>query len=125
MKEIKNQGKLCDFCKVPAVYDAPTRPWGRWANMCEKCFEDHKAVIAESVGYKFAAPVAPAVRVNEGKTVTGIEDLSNPEYLVRVMSGEDDRSVSCPCCNDSRSIEIDARSFHCSCGAVVLAAFVM
>jgi len=108
----------CDICKdTDAEYDAPT-VWGPWANMCKKCyFEKGNHQLAEQVGTKYIK--TEIIMNGKGKTVNGIEDWDNDEYVKHLMA-DGNREVTCPICEEVRELEVDASgTYECDCGATV------
>jgi len=103
--------KKCDFCQEAALYDVPTKG-GPWADLCQRCFDEHASFTACVLGYAFVLRSGDPKR-NEGKdviTVDPIIDLFNDE--MRVM---------CPSCGEIKTLEIDVQGmFSCDgCGQKV------
>ena len=102
----------CDLCDKDGIYDVPYIGTS-WASVCEDHIKTAKKPnYAKSVGCKriLSKVSEPA----SGKVVIGIE-LTSLEDLIN----DEDREVECPDCNDTRTLEMDANSFQCSCGATV------
>jgi hypothetical protein len=109
----------CDLCSVKdAMYDAPLatgKAQGSWAYLCPDCY---KTQGRKGIGTKLVLrePAQPP----KNKTVLGLEPgFDDLEYWEETMM-DGLREISCPECQEVRSVEPDATyTYLCDCGVKV------